>query len=454
MRRNNQKTASGRNRSALSSDPWKYSRTEKVLMVASVASMIDQFNLPNIELLQQMGYEVHVACNFKKGNTCSAERVCKLQKKLQDMQVIWHQWDCPRSILASASCRNAYRQLLELARRYPFAWMHCHSPVGGALARLVAHGEGIPVAYTAHGFHFYQGAPVKNWLLYYPAEKLLAYWTDILITVNKEDYRFAERYLKAGRVFYIPGIGIDMEKFRTGKHMEKFQMGIDMEKFRMGIDMEKFQMGIDMEKFRTEKRTEWDDRRCFRRKYGIPEHAMLLLSAGELSRRKNHRIVIAALSALQRKDVYYLICGQGPLRKELWQYAKRLGVAGYIRMPGYQEDMARVYRNADIFVFPSIQEGMPVALMEAMASGLPCVVSDIRGNRELVAQAGGARFRLGHLQQTEQLKRALVKLMENEKLRYACGAFNRKKIEAFGLPAVQSRMEVIYTALRRENLCL
>ena len=390
----------------------KVMEKKKVLMLASVASMIDQFNMPNIRLLQSMGYEVHTACNFKQGNTCSTQRIQKLKKELQQMAVHPHQWDCPRDLSSFRDCCRAYQQLLHIISKYPFAWIHCHSPVGGALARMAAHRKNIRIIYTVHGFHFYKGAPLRNWMLYYPAEKLLAYWTDILVTVNLEDYRFAERNLKAGRVFYIPGIGIDTEKFRTQWQGTK------------------------------------EERMLFYSKYKIPEHAVVLLSVGELSSRKNHRMVMNALSAMRRKDVYYLICGQGPLREELQRYARRLGVAGRIRMPGYQEDLSLVYQNADIFVFPSIQEGMPAALMEAMAAGLPCVVSDIRGNRELVTQAGGARFRMGHPEQSEQLERVLVRLIENEKLRNVCGAYNRKKIKAYALSAVQDRMKVIYAAMQ------
>ena len=136
----------------------------KVLMLSSVASMIDQFNMSNIRLLLEMGYEVHVACNFTKGNTCDQRRVKKLCGTLREMRVRLHPWDCPRTICPG--CLRAYRQLLELLARIPFAWMHCHSPVGGALARLAGHRMGVPVVYTAHGFHFYKGAPLKNWLVY------------------------------------------------------------------------------------------------------------------------------------------------------------------------------------------------------------------------------------------------------------------------------------------------
>lgn len=380
--------------------------------------MIDQFNLPNIQLLQRLGYEVHVACNFQEGNTCDMRRIKKLKKRLFAMHVVCYQWDCPRSLWPVWECGRAYQQIHRLMQQNHYAMVHCHSPIGGAAARIAAHREGIAVIYTAHGFHFYRGAPVRNWALYYPAEKLLSYWTDILVTVNLEDYRFAERHLKAGKVFYIPGIGIDTAKFRKQARSKDF---------------------------------------C--RTYKIPEHAIVLLSVGELSKRKNHQIVMQALARMSRKDVYYLICGQGALYKELEEYAKRLGVAGRVRMPGYQEDLSLAYQNADIFVFPSLQEGMPAALMEAMAVGLPCVVSDIRGNRELIGQDGGAKFKIGHLRpsklrQSKQLEKALARLIENEKLRNMCGAENRKQIEAYELSAVQKRMEVIYMEVFHADGCM
>lgn len=393
-------------------------KMKKVLMLASVASMIDQFNMPNIRLMQKMGYEVHVACNFIEGNTCNVQRIHALRKTFDDMQVRWHQWDCPRDLSSAAKCCRAYWQLWQLTGRRHFVWMHCHSPIGGALARIVAWQRGIRVIYTAHGFHFYKGAPWKNWLLYYPVEKILAYRTDELITINKEDYSFAKRHLKAKKICHIPGVGIDVDKFAA---------------------------------------LQLQGAKEFRRKYQIPEHALLLLSVGELNAGKNHRMVIAALAALPRQDVYYCICGQGALRGELEQYAASQGVGGRIRMLGYQEDMPQIYQSADIFVFPSVREGMPVALMEAMASGLPCVVSDIRGNRELVDDAAGGRAESGRrltcqkpggmrfsLEQPQQLKMALERLLEDVQLRKACGAFNRKKVRSYSQEAVQKRMCRIY----------
>ena len=378
-------------------------------MLASVASMIDQFNLPNIRLLLDMGFEVHVACNFRKGNTCDAYRLQGLQKKLRDMQVTLHQWDCPRGISSVKQCCRAYAQLAGLAACCGFDWMHCHSPVGGALARIVPHRYAIPVVYPAHGFHFYKGAPLLNWLLYYPAEKLLSYWTDVLVTVNREDYRLAKRRFRAGRVCYIPGVGIDPESLRACGRQR--------------------------------------DPAGLRKQYGIPDEALLLLSVGELSRRKNHGAVLRALALLAAKDpaaaegIYYLVCGQGALEKKLARQADRYGVGGRVRLAGFVADVAAVYRAADIFVFPSYQEGMPVALMEAMAAGLPCVVSDIRGNRELV---GCRRLRFAPGSPGQLAERLAYLARCKEGCREAYGVRNREKVRAYSLAGVQRRMACIY----------
>jgi len=374
---------------------------KRVLMLASVASMIDQFNMPNIKLLQEMGCEVHVACNFRKGNTCDAAQTRRLARRLDGMGVRFYQWDCPRNVYAAGMCMKAFMQLWRLTGIHKYDMIHCHSPAGGALARIVAHYRRIPVIYTAHGFHFYRGAPIHNWLLYYPAEKLLAYWTDVLITVNQEDYAFAKRNLAAGRTYRIPGVGIDTARFSGGSAEPV--------------------------------------RRAFREKYRIPQDAVLLLSVGELSARKNHRVVLDALASLQRGDVYYLICGQGELRERLLRHAEELGIGRQVRMAGFVNRIEEAYRAADIFVFPSLQEGLPVALAEAMAAGLPCVSSDIRGNRELAA--GRQSFPAGD---AGALARLLREFAEDEKLREDCGRRNRERSRNYGRTAAGAVMRRIY----------
>lgn len=351
-----------------------------------------------------------------EGNTCDTEHLVKLQRFLRDTHVVWHQWDCPRANASVKKCLKAYWQLRKLFKCYSFAWMHCHSPIGGALARIASHQAGVPVIYTAHGFHFYRGAPKRNWLLYYPAEKLLAYWTNILITVNQEDYRFAKQNLKAERICYISVVGIDTDKF--GEIHDK----------------------------QSRKRKRED----IRKKNGIPQEAVLLLSVGELSSRKNHQLVISAMAQLKRKNVFYLICGQGMCRERLQRQAESLGVADRIRMPGFQDELLEIYHSADIFVFPSLQEGMPVALMEAMAAGLACIATDIRGNRELMTkQAGELLF---HPDRKDQLVTCLHRLLENEWLRMEYGKRNLEKVKEYDFKIVERRMRHIYMHFVKKQL--
>lgn len=384
---------------------------KKVLIAASVASMIGQFNMSNIRLLQDMGYEVHVICNFQKGNTCDHKSITKLKQTLHKMQVPCFQWNCPRSVTDSAACIKAYLQIRKLIRKYRYCFIHCHSPIGGVLARFAAHREKIPVVYTAHGFHFYKGAPIQNWLLYYSVEKLLAHWTDVLITVNREDQWFAKRHL-AAHIRYTPGIGIDTKRF--------------------------WQMRPEKE--------------AFRRMHGMPEDAAVLLSVGELNDGKNHRLVLDALAGLSRKDVYYMICGQGALYRKLQEHAKKLGISRYVRMVGYRDDLAYYYRNADIFVFPSRREGMPVALIEAMAAGLPCIASDIRGCHELIGPAGTGPKAGGMLvppDSPQQLGAALNVLLADGRLRQACGEHNRKQAGHYDRAVVEKQMRRIYKEMER-----
>ena len=176
---------------------------KRVLFVATVGAFFD-FERNDMKILQEMGYEVHCAANFSVSD-------------LDDFQaegIVRHQIDFARSPWTKTNI-TAYHELKSLMEKTSFNLVHCHTPMGGVLARLAAkkyRKKGTRVIYTAHGFHFFKGAPLKNWLLYYPAEWILAHWTDVLITINKEDYRLAKRFMKAGKVEYIPGVGIDMKR--------------------------------------------------------------------------------------------------------------------------------------------------------------------------------------------------------------------------------------------------
>ena len=383
---------------------------KRVLMLASVASMIDQFNMPNIVLLQKLGYQVDVACNFIEGNTCSDERVAELKQKLQDMHVRCYQIDFARNIKHMGQNMRALRQVEGLMKQNGYAFCHCHSPIGGVVARIAGHRTRTKVIYTAHGFHFYQGAPVMNWLVYYPVEKMLSRWTDVLITINHEDYKLAKKIFNMKQITYVPGIGIDTQ--------------------REGLS----------QKEKEEKRKE----------LGIPQDAFLITNAAEFTPNKNQKTVIEAIEQLHNPNIYFVMCGIGEKKAELEQYVKEHGLEEHIRFVGFRNDLHEILQTSDCFVLSSFREGLSVALMEAMAEGLPVVCGRIRGNVDLVKNGFG-----GLLLAPEDIKayeNAFIKLYEMRQRKPGMfeqmGITNQKSIKMFGRNAVEQVMENVYLDTR------
>lgn len=309
---------------------------KKALIVCTIGGFLG-FELNNIKILHEMGYKIYIATNFKGYEY--------IKEKLLSFETCNIQVDFTRKPVSFSNVK-AYKKLEKILARERFDLVHCHTPVGGVLARLAAkkhRKRGTKVIYTVHGFHFFKGAPIKNWILYYPIEKILSRWTDVLVTINKEDYGRAKRRLCAKKIEYVPGVGVDVEFF------QKYSGGT--------VTRERLQ---------------------------VPENAVILLSVGELNKNKNQEIVIRALSSIKEWEIYYILCGTGNKQAYLERTAEELGIRDRVLFQGFCHNIVEYYKLSDIFVFPSRREGLPVALMEAMACGLPCVASDIRGNRDLI----------------------------------------------------------------------
>lgn len=306
----------------------------KHLYVTTVGSTM-VFFVDLIKELINRGHTVEIACNDKAAPVpnCYCEWGCTV-----------YQIDCSRSPLSVRNLK-AVKELKTIVEENQYDIVHCHTPIAGAVTRLACKNlrkNGVRVFYTAHGFHFYKGAPLKNWLIYYPIEKFCSYFTDTLITINHEDYELAKKKMKAKRVEYVPGVGVDVDKFANTVV----------------------------------------DRAAKRRELGIPEDAFLLLSVGELNENKNHQIVIRALAELKNSNIHYMIAGEGPLKGYLKNLALELGVADQVHILGFRNDVPELYKVADVNVFPSIREGLGLAAVEGMTAGLPLICSDNRGTRE------------------------------------------------------------------------
>lgn len=375
----------------------------KALVVASVASMIQQFNMHNIQLLLDQGYIVNVVCNCKEGNTISDEKVKEMVRELAEKGVSVTHVPIPRKIYDIKGIFKSIKQIRKMCKKEKYALMHCQSPIGSVVARaaaIKARKNGMKVIYTAHGFHFYKGAPKKNWIIFYQIEKVFSYVTDVLITINKEDYTFAKKHMNAKQVEYLPGVGIDTEKF----WLENF------------------------------------DEETKRAELGITKNDLMILSVGELNKNKNQEVIIRAIAKLNDSRIHYFIAGRGDKEEYLRNLAKSLGVN--LQLLGYRTDIIELLNTADIFALPSLREGLSVALMEAMSAGLPCIVSRIRGNVDLIEEGKG-----GYLCEPDDVdgfKNRIGELMFKSKKKTEFSKFNRERITFFDIKEINDKMKLIY----------
>lgn len=371
---------------------------KKVLFVATVVKThIMEFHIPYLKMFKEMGWETAVAARNDYENP--ADCVIPYCDTYYNIPF-------ERNPLKPGNLK-AYKELKHIIDEGEYDIIHCHTPVGAMLTRLAAkqaRKKGTKVFYTAHGFHFYKGAPAINWILYYPVEKWLSRYTDVLITINKEDYERAKTF-KAGKVCYVPGVGIDLKKFNAG-YVNKEQK---------------------------------------RKEIGVSADDFVLLSVGELIPRKNHEVVIRALSVLKQLDklnhIEYVICGRGSYEADLRKLAEGLEVADHVHFLGYRNDISEICNCADLFVFMSHQEGLPVALMEAMACGLPAVCSNIRGNTDLIED--GVTGLLAN-NTPEEVAQSISKMKSDTALRNRVASAALQKIKQFDLSSVEDEMSKIY----------
>lgn len=280
--------------------------------------------------------------------------------------------------------------------------VHCNTPIGGLLGRICAHEAQIPtVIYQAHGFHFWKDAPAKNWILYYPVENALARWTDILITINQEDYERAKKFRlrKNGKLILHLGVGVNVQNFQN--------------------------VEID----RIEKREE----------LGIKPDQTVFVTVGELIDRKNHDILIDAMKKINQSEVVLLIAGAGKNANKLQSRIDEEKLGNSVQLLGYRTDIKELLKASDCFVFPSFQEGLPGALMEAMASGLPCIANKIRGNTDALEDS---TFMFAP-NDCDRLVLLMEKML-NPDVRRAEAEKNKEKVRKFGISEAISAYKAIY----------
>lgn len=372
-------------------------------MLATTAAMIEQFNKNNILILEEMGYEVHVIGNWKEGNPISDERLEEFRTWIIEHGGKYFHMPSTRKPTDFKNNIKAYKEVVKLIREYKYEFIHCHTPIGSVIGRLAAHKTHTKVMYTAHGFHFFKGAPLFNWLIFYPVERFLSRWTDMLITINQEDYQRAKKSFHAKRTEYIPGVGIDTRKY------------------------------IECEGNATDLRVS----------LGIPEDSFVIISVGEVNKNKNHEVVIRAMAELNDPTIKYVICGRGVSENYLLELCKELKVEKNVFILGYKTNVSEYLKIADVFAFPSKREGLGLAALEAMALGLPLIASSIHGIKDYL-EDGVSGLGISP-NSVESVRNAIVKMRDDEVLRKECGARNLEKVKKFDVSNSNMIMKKLYS---------
>lgn len=375
----------------------------KRILITSTDLMMIQFLVPHVENFAKHGYEIEIACSNVGGY------IEEIKKRLKNSVKAVYTVSLVRSPFSLSNIKG-YRELRKIILDGAYDIIWTNEPVMGAVTRLVARQSrknGTRIVYMVHGFHFYSGAPIMNWVLFYPIERILSAFTDYIITLNNEDFKRAKKF-PVKHVYYIHGIGADTDR------LKKDTVNQDI-----------------------------------RKKLQIPEQAFLILSVGELNANKNQKIIIEALSILQDKDIYYVLCGSGKNLKTLQTQSKKYHLQDNIRFVDYRRDIINFYDQADVFVLPSYREGMPIALLEAMYCGVTPVTSDIRGVRDVMKD--GITGVICGPKDSKAFAEAIKNLKEDKRLRKRYGENSRKAVKPYMLSLVKDKILDIFESFEGEN---
>lgn len=366
---------------------------KKILVITTTDNMIWQFLIPHIKHMQSLGNTVECVC-ARTGFWCD-----ELQEK---HGFVVHEINFARNPFHPNNIK-AYKQLCALQEECKFDVVYSQQPVGGLMGRLFGKKFKIPVIYTAHGFHFFKGCPIQNTIIYKTVEKWLSKYTDLLITINGEDYENAKK-MKAKKVFKINGIGIDGEKLKT----EEF------------------------------------NKSEFRKELGLTDTDKVILTVSELNKNKNYITMLDTMKKLVEKDSSYkfVSCGTGVWVDKIPAYAKELGIANNCIFLGYRKDIGKIMQISDLFFHASYREGLTLSVMEAMNFGLPCVVSNVRGNRDLIVSGEGGY--IAEPEDSQSFATEIESIFNNAELKEKFSQFNKEKSKEYTVDFVKQQLEEIY----------
>ena len=333
----------------------------------------------------------------------------EIHEKIRDCVRKIHTVDLHRSPAAPGNFKG-YRQMKALIEKGHYDIIWTNEPVMGVVTRLAARRvrkSGTKVLYMVHGFHFYKGAPRVNWMIYYPIEKIMASKADVICTVNREDYKRAQKF-NVEQVRYIHGIGINTARLTPGKKQNDIRL----------------ELGLNKDDF-------------------------IVLSVGELNENKNQKVIIEALSVLNDKKIHYLLCGKGNQADALKKLVAERHLEKNVHFLGYRKDVVDICSQSDVYVMPSKREGLPVASLEAMYCGLPLVTSNIRGLTDVMENG-----KSGYMCSPDDARgfaEGIKCLKANPKMRKEMGERNRETVKPYCIEETKKEVLELLAELYNER---
>lgn len=369
---------------------------KKILYVTTISKTINAFLVPHIKYLIDQGYSVDIATNITD----------EINKELIDYNVKIFQIDFQRNPMSIRN-KKAYYEIKKLQSKNKYDIVHVHTPVASFVTRLaLKNEENLKIVYTCHGFHFYKGSSIFNWILFYPLEKLAAKWTDSLVTINSEDFEIASKFKlrNNGQASKMNGVGIEKEKYV----IENF------------------------------------DRNEYRKSLNLKEEDFVILVLAELNKNKNHIQLIKAMNLLKYKypRIKAIFAGSGPLEEELKNQIKENGLEEKVSLLGWRNDVTELINSSDVVGLFSKREGLGKCLLEAMICGKSVIATNTRGPRELIEQdVNGFMFDIGDVEATAK---SIEKLGVEDNFR---NEFEERVVETadkYLLDNVLEQLECIY----------
>lgn len=375
---------------------------KRALIVAATGGFLKGFLISDMKLLQKMGYEVHCAANGNSVSTFVPEEL------FASIGVMFHQIDFSSTSPISKESIKAFKEYKRLLKKYHFDFVHVHTPIPGAIVRIATMHErrkGCVVAYTTHGLTFPKGCSLKKKIVYGSIERICSHITDGIITINNEDFAQMKK-MACKKVYHINGVGVDTDRYHKCKI----------------------------------------DRYSYRNSIGLTDKDIAVLEVGELSERKNHRVIIEALSKLEDERYVFLICGKAMTNFGTYDFLKKYAEEKNVRVKflGFRKDIPELNKCADIAVLPSLREGLGLAGIEALASGVPVIGSRVQGIKDYVID-GKTGYLCSPLNAYEFADK--IKLLSDVNLRRSMKNACIDKAEEFRMDISHKQMSEIYEQL-------